>query len=340
MRPRHSLLIAVLAAAPVLGAAEPPIAFSGVLTVDGEVRIALTDKETKATTWVEPGDQFNGYTVARYDAKSEAVFLKKDGEETRLGLVPSTTTDSAATASPPALSGMAATPNSAVRANLRRLAAAARHYQIARDVMSVSYSDLVGPGKPIPQLTPVAGEDYSSLMFGPNVTAVSVTTADGNTVTLDVPPQTAAAVATAPIPGTSSATPPSTGAQNPVSPSAAPTPSAAAATAAGDGATDQAANTASTANTTDTANHTAATPPAPNVSPEQPAAPVSPTSPVAENELPPTGRAPAMSYTIQQGDTLRSIAQEHGVTIQQLESLNPRVTNAGSLPEGASIRIR
>jgi hypothetical protein len=56
-----------LALAAMLGAAEPEIEFAGIITAEGKTRIALTDKSKKTTTWVQPGEQFHGYTVTRYD---------------------------------------------------------------------------------------------------------------------------------------------------------------------------------------------------------------------------------------------------------------------------------
>ncbi|MGH7944471.1 MAG: hypothetical protein ACREF9_05630, partial [Opitutaceae bacterium] len=65
-----------------------------MLTAGGKTRLALTDTEKKITSWIQPGDEFKGYTVARYDPKEEAVFLKKGGQETRIGLVAAKTTES------------------------------------------------------------------------------------------------------------------------------------------------------------------------------------------------------------------------------------------------------
>ena len=188
MKHRCAAFITAALLAPSAFAAAPGIEFSGVLTADGQTRIALTDTASQSTTWVQPGDSFNGYTVSRYDAKEDAIFLKKNGEEIRVGLVASKTpeTNTAARSSGPVLS---ANPSAnAIRANLRQLAMAARQLQSQRGLASVSYADLVGPGKPIPVLTPVAGENYSTLTFNPQVTAISVTTSSGTTVSLDLPP--------------------------------------------------------------------------------------------------------------------------------------------------------
>jgi hypothetical protein len=180
--------------AAVLRGAESDIEFAGIITAEGKTRIALTDKTRKSTTWVEPGQQFNGYTVARYDEKEEAVYVTKGGKETRLGLIASKTTEARPvdpeSATPPAQASAVAT---AIRSNLRQLAIAARQLQQARGVTTVGYNDLVGPDKLIKELKPVAGENYSTLNFGPNVTAVSVTTSGGAIVSFEMSPSNAAA---------------------------------------------------------------------------------------------------------------------------------------------------
>jgi LysM repeat protein len=205
---RTAFFVAVSAAS--LIAADTGIQFAGVLTAGGRTRLALTDTARKTTTWVEPGDEFNGYTIARYDPKEEAIFIKKNGQETRIGLVaakiPETTLENPSDIAPSREKTAAA-----IQSNLRQLATAARQYQLAHGLSAVSYADLVGPNKLIKELKPVAGENYSTLGFGQNVTAVSVTTADGTTVSFDLPPapvigSTNAAVAARPTPGADDAT--------------------------------------------------------------------------------------------------------------------------------------
>lgn len=181
----------------VLSAAEPTIEFTGVLTAGGKTRIALTDKTQKTTTWVEPGEVFNGYTIDRYDAKEDAIFLKKGGQETRIGLVASKSTPGKPAqldAASPSTQAM----STSIQSNLRQLTNAARQYQLERGVTTVGYNDLVGPDKLIKELKPVAGENYSTLNFGPNVTAVSVTTSTGAIVALEVPPSVVGSVSPTP----------------------------------------------------------------------------------------------------------------------------------------------
>ena len=190
---RRSAAFVTLCLSSILFAAEPGIVLSGVMTAGGKTRLALTDTEKNITTWVEPGAEFKGYTVERYDAKDDAVFLKKGSQETRLGLVAAKTSDVPAATSAADNSGANQAAVTAIRSNLRQLAAAARQYQIAQNVTTVGYNDLVGPGKLIKEIKPVAGENYSTLNFGPNVTGVSVTTANGTTISVEMPGASATA---------------------------------------------------------------------------------------------------------------------------------------------------
>ena len=300
--PRAALLIALFSTS--LSAAETGIEFSGVLTAEGKTRIALTDTARKTTTWVEPGGEFNGFTVLRYDAKEDAVFLKKGGQETRIGLVTSKTREAPSPSAASSPTAQATT--AAIRANLRQLSSAARQFQLERGVSNAAYTDLVGPDKIIKELKPVAGENYSTLTFGPNVTAVNVTTANGETVSLDLP----AASATAP-----------TGAATQirsVPPSAPTTPS-----------TLPAASTPPAAS---------AAAPALSVTPTTtPAAPAN----AAAAAGPQTGRQPASpSYTIQGGDTWQKISESTGVPVSQLKHLNPAILEGSPLPAGQTIRVR
>jgi type IV pilus assembly protein PilA len=53
----------------------------------------------------------------------------------------------------------------AVTNNLRQLSAAADQFYLEKGVTTATYADLVGPGKYIRQINPVAGEDYRTLVF-------------------------------------------------------------------------------------------------------------------------------------------------------------------------------
>ena len=291
-------------------AAEPNIEFSGVLTADGRTRLALTDKATKTTQWVDAGGEFDGYEVTRYDPKEDAVFLRKDGQEYRLALVsPKTAIDArnpaAIAANPPSTEAAA----NAIRGNLRTLMAAARQYQADRNVSSVSYGDIVGPGRSIAELKPVAGENYSSFTFSPNMSSISVTMADGAIVTLDLPPPAAGLAAQSPARPT-----PPTGT------SANSAPGLAASVPAGTAGASPANGTAG------------ATPPISTTPP--------PPTPIAADVLAPTGRdLPSPSYTIQGGDTWEKISGATGIPVEQLQRLNP-VLKGNSLPAGQTIRIQ
>jgi hypothetical protein len=209
MKPRRLLPIPLLLFVAASFAAEIPIEFSGVLTAEGRTRIALTDTTKKATSWVEIGDSFGGYTVARYDPKEEAVFLKQGVQETRLGLVRARTTEARTPAADSSPGMLSPTTVNAIRSNLRLLAAAARQFQLERGVTSAGFGDLVGPDKRIKEMKPIAGENYSTLNFGPNVTAVSVTTSGGAIISLDLASvNTPAAPATNPPPSSATPAPP------------------------------------------------------------------------------------------------------------------------------------
>lgn len=212
MKIRGTFFIAGLCAL-VARAADSGMEFSGVLTNDGHTKIALTNKATGTTTWVEPGQDFQGYSLKRYDAEQEAIYLRKNGEDIRLSLAapkaPNGVVASAPVATPvaPALTTEAAA--NAIRGNLRMLSAAARRLQQERGLAVVTYADLVGADKTIPQLRSIAGESYANLTFSPTTTSVSVAMADGAPVSVDVPAATVA-TATAPLPATATAPAPVT----------------------------------------------------------------------------------------------------------------------------------
>ena len=305
-------------------AAEPAVEFTGVATAGNETRIALTDKATKQTQWVQTGGEFDGYEVARYDAKEAAVFLRKGTDEFRLALVPPKTSLDSRQNAPgsPALAGVSGLSGrspatdavaNAVRSNLRTLVAAARQFQAERGAGTVTYADLVGPGKFIAELRPIAGENYSGLNFSRGVTSLSVTLANGITVGLDVPPPSTgglAAGAGAPPPPL-----PAAAAVNPGPPT--------------DATPANIKPAASVSSTMAAANGTTATPP-----------PAS--TPPTSDALAPTGREPATApsgYTIQNGDTWDKISIATGLPIDQLKRLNPNYAG-GSLPPGQPVRIR
>jgi len=73
-------------------------------------------------------------------------------------------------AAPAAPAGASALPEStspdqAIIENLRVLDAAANRFYAENGTTTTTYEQLVGPGRPIPSMNPVAGEDYRSLLF-------------------------------------------------------------------------------------------------------------------------------------------------------------------------------
>lgn len=68
--------------------------------------------------------------------------------------------------------------------NLVQLNAAAEQYMLENDKTEAQYADLVGPGKLITTLKPVAGEDYTEIIIHKDDRIIRVWTRDGKTVEL------------------------------------------------------------------------------------------------------------------------------------------------------------
>lgn len=329
---RFLVLTSVLVGLAAAPAAEPEtttpeIIFSGVITAEGKTHVALTDPTSKSTSWVQLGSEFGDYSVERYDPKDDAVFLKKGSQVIRvpLALAKTTEPDRAVVSTAPSAGLDAAGIAIRVRTNLRQLATAAQQYRQGNNVKTVSFNDLVGPGKLIPQLNPVAGENYTTLNFGPDVTAVSVTTVDGATIALELRPPTPPAGTIAGVETTPADATASPSAQTPVGAvTGTPAPPA-----------------AQTPATTGGQPAAVAGRPAPTPAPaNSPAASLGPATQGTDPSPTLTGRQPpSPSYTIQGGDTLQSIAAANGVTDQQLQELNPTL-HGSSLQAGETIRIR
>jgi LysM repeat protein len=83
-----------------------------------------------------------------------------------------------------------------------------------------------------------------------------------------------------------------------------------------------------------------AAPPEPTAAPPEPtAAPEAPPLPTAAPTAPPVAAEPGyIEYTVQKGDILYTIAQEHGVTIEEILAIN-QIPNPESLTVGEVIRI-
>jgi hypothetical protein len=76
-----------------------------------------------------------------------------------MGPVPSTAAFAPPSLVPPALQ------DETIVHNLRLLDDAANQYYAEHGVTTTTFEDLVGPGKLIPAIMPVAGENYRSLLF-------------------------------------------------------------------------------------------------------------------------------------------------------------------------------
>ncbi|HVS50961.1 MAG TPA: LysM domain-containing protein [Opitutaceae bacterium] len=306
---RLVLVLSPLLAVHLFGA-EPELEFSGLVVADGHTRLALTDKTKRTTDWVEPGGETSGYRVVSYDAKENSVTLRKDGRDYQVPLNTAKVAD--ATVAPPASATLEAV-SVPIHNNLRQLAAAAKQFQLEHGGAAPTYADLVGPDKTIKQLQPVDGENYTALAFGAEM-PLAVTTAHGASISLETSPALVAnAAGPAPIATTS-------GAASSIAPQSsvitvAPAPANAPAVVA----------VANPPPVAPVAGSSTATAPGMAAG-----SPVMPTAPLA-----PTG----ITYTIQSGDTLAKIAARTGLSVEQLQTLNPGA-NATALQPGESIRIR
>lgn len=114
MRTGSILVLALLflAGLRASAASDPGVEFTGIVVSDGVTRLALTEKATSLTQWVEKGGEFKGVTVVNYEPKQETIVVRKAGEEFRLPLVSvkSPITVASAPAAAPALSALPSTP--------------------------------------------------------------------------------------------------------------------------------------------------------------------------------------------------------------------------------------
>ncbi len=179
----RSLIAAILFFSGHQVSAEPEIEFSGVLVTGGHTQVALTGKATHVTRWVEIGGHFSDFTVAAYDSKEGVVVLEKGGAKFRFPMISGKILDAAA--NPPSEK------SAAIIGNLRRILAAANRFYLENARTSVRLAELVGPGRAIEELQPVAGESYDALPLTVSSRKFSVTTADGLVVSwepTDPPP--------------------------------------------------------------------------------------------------------------------------------------------------------
>ncbi|MFT3781122.1 MAG: hypothetical protein QM790_03835 [Nibricoccus sp.] len=70
-----------------------------------------------------------------------------------------------------------------IQNNLKMFAVAAQQFMLENAKDQAKYEDIVGPGKLIEELKPVAGEDYTSLVVHSSDESISVTTAAGKVIT-------------------------------------------------------------------------------------------------------------------------------------------------------------
>jgi LysM repeat protein len=164
--------------------ANSSIEFRGVMVGAGVTKLSLKDPATESTRWVEVGQTFAGYKVSAYDATNETAMLTKDGRELRLRLNAGQVMEfPAATAASPATTKLSLPQARMIFNNLRQIASAADQYYLENGKPSTTVGELVGPGKYIKLLSPVAGENYHDLKLAVGSEAVSVVTASGETVT-------------------------------------------------------------------------------------------------------------------------------------------------------------
>jgi hypothetical protein len=98
MKLRLALTLALLALATpfALRAADTLPVFNATLTMGKEHRFVLIDAAGKASTFLNLGDAFAGYTLKAYDAKTGTLDLERDGKISHVTLV----TDAAVTDAP------------------------------------------------------------------------------------------------------------------------------------------------------------------------------------------------------------------------------------------------
>jgi hypothetical protein len=157
--------------------------FDGVLVCDGRTQLALLDRMTGLAKWVTVGGKFEGFVVGAYDPAKDTVSL------TRVGAPPISIRlkDAIILVTTPASPWLQPTnaERAAVAANLQQLAAAAAQYLTDTGIPATSLDELVGPGKLLPQLTPVAGESYNSVDLGGGTANFGVTMSDGTHIAAD-----------------------------------------------------------------------------------------------------------------------------------------------------------
>ena len=85
MKKYLALAITLLASA-VLSAADVLPVFNATLTAGKQSRFVLIGADGKASSWLQIGDTFDGYTLKDFDGHANALDLEKDGKVSRVTL--------------------------------------------------------------------------------------------------------------------------------------------------------------------------------------------------------------------------------------------------------------
>ncbi|WP_414665122.1 hypothetical protein [Horticoccus sp. 23ND18S-11] len=156
-----------------LYASEPSLLFSGYLVDGNGARYSLKNSDSGKSSWVEIGQQFEGYTLRSFDKIAEVLIVSKESAEFRLRLAHAHVKKSVVELTPEK--------EEMILKNLRILAAAADQYFVDRKVVVTSYDELIGLRKYVKEdVTPVDGESYRAINFSSE--KMEVTTTSGHTV--------------------------------------------------------------------------------------------------------------------------------------------------------------
>jgi len=176
------LLLFVLGAIRLAAAPGDNLEFDGILVEGGKTQVALLDLSTGVSKWVPVGGKFEGYVVG-YDSGHDAVSLTRPNStpfSIRLK-------DALILVTEPA--GPWIQPSNAQRAlvvaNLQMLRAAAAQYLADNGMPASSLDDLVGTGRLLPELNPVAGESYTGVALDAGAVPPAVALPDGTRIAAD-----------------------------------------------------------------------------------------------------------------------------------------------------------
>jgi hypothetical protein len=169
------LALLLLAGGAFAAGVSPEIRFKGVVTDSQGTVLLLEEQSTGAWHWAHVGGRFLDYTIKTYEPATYTVVLERGRQECRLRLERGRVIDA-----PIIPSSVKA---ELIKENLLLFKAAA--VLLIRETSSryITYDDLVGPGKYLEHLQPVAGEDYRGLtMMKGEERKLVVTTADGTKI--------------------------------------------------------------------------------------------------------------------------------------------------------------